>query len=102
LRFADVLAACDAVLGKLGYGLVADCVASGVGLLYPPRETFREDSITAAEAPRYIRAKEIPIRDFLSGDWAPHLRKLRELPEPAEKMPAGGARVAARELLRQS
>ena len=34
LDFSDVLQVCDVVVGKMGYGLVAECIASGVALLW--------------------------------------------------------------------
>ena len=41
--FADLLASCDAVLGKCGYGTVTECVANGTPLLYVPRPDWPED-----------------------------------------------------------
>jgi hypothetical protein len=60
LDFSDVLRACDVVLGKMGYGLVAECVASGTALLWPRRTGFREDEVTERDGPRFMRMRELP------------------------------------------
>ena len=37
MTFTDLVASCDAVLGKCGYGTVTECVVNGIPLLYIPR-----------------------------------------------------------------
>lgn len=39
---ADATASIDAVIGKVGYSLCAECIASGIPILYPPRPDFAE------------------------------------------------------------
>ena len=41
-RSQDVTAAVDAVVSKAGYGTIAECMAGGTPLIYPPRPTFAE------------------------------------------------------------
>jgi hypothetical protein len=43
LTFTDLLASCDGVLGKCGYGTVAECVVNGTPLLYIPRPDWPEE-----------------------------------------------------------
>jgi hypothetical protein len=96
LAFPDIVAISHTVVSKLGYGIVSTCVASGVGLLFPPRVGFREDVGLRAGARRYLRSRELPIDDFHGGDWAPHLRALHGQPRPAETLaPDGASRCAA-------
>ncbi|MFO0944948.1 MAG: hypothetical protein U1D30_03220 [Planctomycetota bacterium] len=38
----NLIASCDMVMAKPGYGIVADCVASGTPLVYTPRHDFAE------------------------------------------------------------
>lgn len=92
--FADVLAASDIVVSKLGYGIVADSIAIDVRLVWPRREGFREDEVMTAEAPRHLRMTEIPIERFDGGEWAESLRAVMKLPsvEPTE---TNGADVCA-------
>ena len=42
---ADVLANCDLVLGKLGYGLVSECLYWGRPIAYTPRARFAEHAV---------------------------------------------------------
>ncbi len=43
LAFTDLIASCDAVLGKCGYGTVTECVANATPLLYVPRPDWPEE-----------------------------------------------------------
>lgn len=95
LDFSDLLAASDVVVSKLGYGMIADCIAAGTRLVWPPREGFREDLVTATEAPRYLRMERIPVEKFRSGDWRESLERVMTTPAPEEEMPTDGAAACA-------
>ena len=95
LDFSDVLRACNVVVGKMGYGLVAECIASGVALLWPRRTGFREDEVTERDGPRVMRMLELPRADFEAGRWAEHLLAAAGLPPPPEAMRTDGAEVCA-------
>jgi L-arabinokinase len=97
--FTDVLAACDAVLSKLGYGIVSDCMANGVGLLYPPRTGFREDEVATRVAPEFMRMWGMGPEDFRAGRWKAGLKALGEQPEPVKAMRTDGAEVIAGRLV---
>ena len=96
LDFADVLRACDVVVGKMGYGLVAECIAAGTALLWPRRTGFREDEITEREGPAVLRMRELPTADFHAGRWAEHARAAAALPKPEKSMRTDGAEACAR------
>lgn len=96
LDFSDLMAISDVVLSKLGYGTIADCIANGARLVWPPRSGFREDEITKVEAPRYLRMTEMPPQQFRSGDWRPALERAMSLPPPPDQMPLDGAAACAR------
>ncbi len=95
MAFPDVLNVCDAVVSKLGYGTLADCISTQTPLLFPPRSNFREDEIMVPLAPRLLRARPIPLHDFESGDWTPHLRELERMPQPVDSPAMNGAAVCA-------
>lgn len=80
LSFWDATCVCDAVVSKLGHGIVTDCIAAGAGLLYPERIGFREDALLAEGAGTHIRMRRIPAREFLEGEWADDLRELLSMP----------------------
>jgi len=45
LGFTDLVASCDAVLGKCGYGTVSECVVNATPLLYIPRPDWPEEQV---------------------------------------------------------
>lgn len=95
LTFTDVLNACDAIVSKLGYGVVAECISTGTAILWPRRAGFREDEITCVEAPLCLRSREIPLADYQAGRWAAHLEALLRMAAPPGKMRTDGAEVCA-------
>jgi L-arabinokinase len=99
--FTEVLAACDVVVSKLGYGILSDCIANGVALLFPPRTGFREDEISRAVCPRYMRMRELPVADFNDGCWGAHLGALLAQPPPLDTMRSDGDQVVAQFISRR-
>ena len=89
------------VVSKLGYGMIADCIAAGTRLAWPRREGFREDEVTEREAPRYLRMAEVPREEFRAGEWTPALNRTMALPPPTEQMPLDGAAACARIIVTQ-
>lgn len=99
--FHDHLSASDIVVGKLGYGLAAECVTKKKRLLYPKRSGFREDAITSVEALRYTAMAELPREDFVSGHWTTAIEALLDVPMPDETIPSNGASVCAERIVVQ-
>jgi hypothetical protein len=64
-------------------------------LLWPRRSGFREDEVTEAQAPRFLRMKELPLDDFRAGRWGPTLEKVMALPPPPETQSVEGAAACA-------
>ncbi len=98
--FADLVAASEVVVSKIGYGIVSDCIVAGARLLWPRRTGFREDDVAEAEAPAYLRMREIDRAAFAAGDWAGPLRALMSQPPPPRRMRCDGAERVAAELVR--
>ena len=96
LTFSDLLSASSIVLSKLGYGIVADCLAARKPILWPRRFGFREDDVTHAEASPYLPMLEIPHEDLFAGNWKSYLDELLKKPMPAANLPTNGAAAAAR------
>jgi hypothetical protein len=90
----DLVRSTDAVLGKLGYSLVSECVAAKTPLVHVTRTGFREDVITRVQAPRYTVLEEMPVEEFADGNWRPYLERAMEAPIPGEIHPGGGAAAA--------
>jgi hypothetical protein len=100
-RYEDLVAAVDVVLTKPGYGIVAECVATGTAMLYTSRGQFREYDVLVAGLQRFARSRFLPQADLFEGRWLEALEALRDRPAPAERMAADGADVAARVIARK-
>lgn len=101
LSFDDLLQACDVVLSKPGWGILNDCVSQGKALLWTPRHGFREDAVSTAAAPRYLRIGSLSRREYEQGEWGPALRALLSQPPPPETARCDGAARAATLLSRR-
>jgi hypothetical protein len=95
LPHEDVIHACDAVIGKPGYGTGAEALAHGVRALCLPRPGFPEAAPLFEELSRLGRARWMPRRDFEEGRWRPHLDALFAGPAPRPWPGTGGAEAVA-------
>ncbi len=57
----DLVAAADGVIGKLGYGTVAEAWAAGTPLAFVPRRRFPESPFLAEFAERELRGFALPV-----------------------------------------
>lgn len=87
--FTDVLAASDALLGKLGYGMVAECAVNGTPLLHIPRANWPEEMCLSAWLKQHGRCLEIDRDLAVQGQLRGHLATLWAMPEPTRPEPSG-------------
>jgi hypothetical protein len=99
LPHEDLVNACDAVLGKPGYGTVAEVFAHGARFLFLPREDFREIPVLLAALARRGGSAVISRADFESGRWRAALDALMAQPAPAPEPASNGAEIAAESIL---
>ena len=99
LSYTDLLAACDVVVTKLGYGIVSECIANNVALLYSPRGRFVEQDVFMREMPAVLRCRMIDQDDLRNGRWADSIKALVAQSVPASSMATDGAAVAAGKIL---
>lgn len=99
--YVSLLAACDAVITKPGYGMVADCLANRVPMLFTDRGPFREYDVLAEALPRLGRARYIPRQDLMRGAVGPHLDALFESNTPWTEQPMHGAETVAARVVPQ-
>jgi L-arabinokinase len=99
IRFPELANACDAVISKPGYGLVAEVIANRVPLLYTSRDDFAEYDDLVLGLQQYAVAEFLPRENFASGNWEPYLRRLLERPVEWKEIAKNGADVAAEEIL---
>ena len=95
LRYEDLVAACDVVVTKPGYGIISECIANDTALLYTSRGHFVEYDVMVREMPRVLRCAYIDQAALLAGRWREALDQLLEAPPPPDRPPTNGAEVAA-------
>jgi hypothetical protein len=97
--YVSLLAACDVVVTKPGYGIVADCLANRVAALFTDRGPFREYDVLAEALTRLGRAHHVPRQAVLSGELGPHLDALLAADLGWTDLPMNGATVIAERAL---
>ncbi len=97
--YVSLIAACDVVITKPGYGIVADCLANRVAMLFTDRGPFREYEVLAAALPQLGPAMYIPREELIRGGVGPYLERLAGLKTPWTNQPMNGAEVVARRVL---
>jgi hypothetical protein len=96
--FTDLVASCDAVLGKCGYGTVSECVVNATPLLYIPRSDWPEEQVLLQWLEAHNAAVPVePIR-LGSGEFGDLVVRARSLELKACR--ATGANQAADCLLK--
>ena len=94
----DLMAAADAVVGKVGYSTVAEAFAAGQRYAIVERPAFPEVPVLTAFVQRHLPAIDIPRAGFEEGRWIDRLPELLERPR-AEARGSVGALAAAREIM---
>jgi hypothetical protein len=99
MPYGDVMASCDVVVSKPGFGVLSECVVNRKPLIYTERTDFREYAVLVEALQRCLRNIHIPSADLYAGALGPYLAALDASPEPQEQLQAGGDVLAARRLL---
>lgn len=97
-RYQDLVRAADIVITKPGYGIVADCIAHRVPMLYTDRGNFPEYPLLVQGLEDCATASFIPQTDLLAGNFKTHLRQLLEKTPNWPTVQLDGADVAARKI----
>lgn len=99
LRYEDLVAAADIVVSKPGYGIVSECIANEVALLYTSRGPFAEQEVLVAGMQPVLRCRFIPQEELRAGHWGAAIRALLDQSTPTDRMPMNGAAVVAEAIL---
>jgi hypothetical protein len=95
MGFVDVLASCDAVLTKPGYGTYAEAVCNGIPILTLARPDWPETIYLNTWARRYGRLEEISAMQFKTGCFLEALDNLWERPATPPPEAGGTAQAVA-------
>lgn len=99
LTYPEVVGAMDGVITKPGYGIIADCLAYGIPMIYSDRGVFPEYDVLVHEMERHLSTVYMPARDLYSGEWEAYVRRLEALPRRIPRIRKDGAEVCARTIL---
>jgi hypothetical protein len=95
----DLLAACDAVVGKLGYSTLAEACNAAVPFGFIPRARFRESPPLARYVLEHMQGVSISEQAFSSGEWLGTIPTLLRMP-PVQPPALNGADQLAAWLVR--
>lgn len=95
LSFTDLLCSVDAVLTKPGYGTFTEAACNGTPVLFQRRDDWPEQDCLIDWLTRHGRALDVDNTALQSGEFAPRLDELWQLPAPPLPRP-DGAQEAAR------
>jgi len=91
----DLINACDAVIGKVGYSTLAEVYHAGVPFGYVQRPLFRESAVLTAFIEAQMPGLSIDASAFGNGRWLADLETLLSLPRIQRKGPNGSEQAAA-------
>lgn len=94
LPMIDVLRSCDAVVTKIGYGILTEAACNGTALLYATRDDWPEARYGYEWASRGLHAAPITRQELVAGNFDAALERLLAMLSPAPVTPTGGAEAA--------
>ena len=97
--YVSLLAACDVVVTKPGYGIVSDCLANRVAVLFTERGPFREYDVLAEALPRLGRARHVSREQLIAGKIGADLDALLASDAAWTEQPLNGADCVAERVL---
>ena len=94
-HFPDFVRGSCGVVGKVGYGTVAETWGGQVPLFAVYRDNFRESGRIRTFVEKNLPHLEATERDFLNGSWIERIDELLALPSVGGENPTNGAKEAA-------
>lgn len=94
MSFSDLLASCDGLLCKPGYGSFVEAACGGVPVLYVDRGEWPESPALESWLAQHAACKKITREQSERGDFHNELQHLLQAPHPARNIPSGASQVA--------
>jgi hypothetical protein len=94
MPFMDILASCDALVTKPGYGSFTEAACNRIPVLYVPRPDWPEEPYLVAWLKRHGCCREIERAQWIAGDFVEELMALFGAPRAAPIDPSGAAQAA--------
>jgi hypothetical protein len=94
VTFGDLLASCDVLLCKPGYGSFVEAACSSVPVLYVDRSDWPESPALTEWLQHHGQCRELSRQTLEAGNIATDIELIRNLPHPPTPLPAGGEQVA--------
>ncbi len=91
----DLINASDALIGKIGYGILAETYFAGVPFGYIERQHFRESGVLASFVRDRMAGLPIRTTDFYGGSFLSLLPQLLSMPRLLRTEPNGAEQVAS-------
>jgi len=89
----DLVHASDAVIGKVGYGIIAETYEAGIPFGFIPRTGSPESEVLATFVRREMPGLPITEVEFRNGDWTARLDELLQIPKAGRKMHDAASRI---------
>ncbi len=98
-EYHELLAACDAVMMKPGYGTTSDCLANRVAMIYTERSGFAEEEVLVQAMQELGRAVPLPQEDLYAGHLRPAVEAALASCKPWAELRLDGGPVIAERIL---
>ena len=96
VAYPDLIASADCVIGKLGYGLVAEAMVNGTPIIYLPRNDFAEYPVLEKAVTEWGGGICISREKFSSLDWDEAFSTLGKMKPPTAFTSEGATECAER------
>ncbi len=90
----DIVHACDAVIGKVGYSTLAEAYHAGVPYGYVTRIAFPESPVLAEYIETHMECLAFDPEEFRTGDWFSRLGEILAKPRVERTEPNGADQAA--------
>lgn len=95
VRYEDLVGACDVVMTKPGYGIVAECIANSTPMIYTSRGRFAEYECLVEGIRTHLPHAFIDNEHLRAGRWETALEQVFSEPRCISAVDVSGAESAA-------